>query len=243
MPSALRFTARTPLTYSTPLAASASNSGASSHRNVFSATSSVFQITAGSVVDPLEALSRRGPQPHQRKRRLHRVRRAQVLPVFAGELIERHHPLPVAIERAADVGVAALRAPGLECPFRPLGGASQQAEADVMVLGVVPGKKTWAWARASWTEPNRPGNFGRYFSVLNCASENRLSFDTRGRLMRLGHAKIREQQGDGLRGHRRPRSAWTVSCSRAMAWRAYVSRMNCSASVALSRCATIQPTT
>ncbi len=41
-----RFTARTPLTYMAPLATSASNSGASRRRNVFSAMSSVFQITA-----------------------------------------------------------------------------------------------------------------------------------------------------------------------------------------------------
>jgi hypothetical protein len=37
MPSARRFTARTPLTYTTPLATSARSSGASSRRNVFSA--------------------------------------------------------------------------------------------------------------------------------------------------------------------------------------------------------------
>src|SRR5207249_10634435 len=44
--SVRRFTARTPLTYMAPLATSASNSGASRRRNVFSAMSSVFQITA-----------------------------------------------------------------------------------------------------------------------------------------------------------------------------------------------------
>jgi hypothetical protein len=46
-------------------------------------------------------------------------------------------------------------------------GGRQQAEADVMVLGLYQGKKTWACARASWIEPNLPGNSGRYFSVLN----------------------------------------------------------------------------
>jgi hypothetical protein len=43
------------------------------------------------------------------------------------------------------------------------------------------GKKTWQCARASWIDPNRVGNVGRYFSVLNYASENGLSFETCGR--------------------------------------------------------------
>src|SRR5882757_2105959 len=30
-------------------------------------------------------------------------------------------------------------------------------------------------------DPNLPGNAGQYFNVLNAASENGLSFDTRGR--------------------------------------------------------------
>src|SRR5713101_471155 len=33
------------------------------------------------------------------------------------------------------------------------------------------------WARAPGSEPNRSGNAGRYFSVLNCASENGLSLE------------------------------------------------------------------
>jgi len=40
-----------------------------------------------------------------------------------------------------------------------------------------------------------------------------------------------------------PRSAWIVSWCRPIPWRAQVSWMNRSASVALSRWATIQPTT
>src|SRR5262245_14797201 len=43
-----------------------------------------------------------------------------MLPVLPRELVERHHPLPVAIEPPADVGVPALRAPRLECPLLPL---------------------------------------------------------------------------------------------------------------------------
>jgi hypothetical protein len=72
-----------------------------------------------------------------------------------------------------------------------------------MVLGVVPGKKTWQWARASWIAPNRSGNAGRYFSVLNCASENGLSLETCGRLWVLV-IPVGEQERDGLRGHRGP---------------------------------------
>src|SRR5437763_9782365 len=44
-----------------------------------------------------------------------------MLPVLPRELAEGHHPLPVAIEQAADLGVAALGAPDLERPLLPLG--------------------------------------------------------------------------------------------------------------------------
>ena len=85
----------------------------------------------------------------------------------------------------------------------------------MVVLGVVPGEEAWPWARASWIEPKRSGNSGRYFSVLNCASENGLSFgDVRPRVG-LGHAEIGEQERDGLRGHRRAAVGVDVSCSRA----------------------------
>src|SRR5262252_1218853 len=43
-----------------------------------------------------------------------------MLPVLARELVERDHPLPVPIERAPDLGVAALRAPRLKRPLLPL---------------------------------------------------------------------------------------------------------------------------
>jgi hypothetical protein len=52
----------------------------------------------------------------------------------------------------------------------------------MMMLGVVPGEERVAVRPASWIEPHRSGNVGRYFSVLNCASENGLSFETCGRL-------------------------------------------------------------
>ena len=43
-----------------------------------------------------------------------------MLPVLARELVERHHSLPVTIEGAPDLGVAALRAPCLARPLLPL---------------------------------------------------------------------------------------------------------------------------
>src|SRR5262249_39209316 len=43
-----------------------------------------------------------------------------MLPVCPRKLVERHHPLPVALERAPDVDVATLRAPRLERPLLPL---------------------------------------------------------------------------------------------------------------------------
>src|SRR6266566_1577134 len=42
-------------------------------------------------------------------------------------------------------------------------------------------KKRWQNARPSSMEPNRPGNSGRYLSVLNCASEYGLSLEQCGR--------------------------------------------------------------
>src|SRR5438034_8630548 len=56
----------------------------------------------GCVLHLLEALGRGRPQPHHGEGRLHRVRGPEMLPVLARELIERHHPLPVALEDAPD---------------------------------------------------------------------------------------------------------------------------------------------
>ena len=61
-------------------------------------------------------------------------------------------------------------------------GGRQEPKTAVMMLGVVHGKKTWQWARAPWIAPNRFGNAGRYFRVLNCASEHGLSLERWGRL-------------------------------------------------------------
>src|SRR5206468_788949 len=73
------------------------------------------------VLDLLVSLGRGRPQPVGREGRLHRVRGPQMLPVLARELIERHHPLPVAIEDAPDFSMTALRAPRLKRALLPLG--------------------------------------------------------------------------------------------------------------------------
>ena len=81
------------------------------------------------------------------------------------------------------------------------------------------------------------------FKTLKYRPENGLSLDTCGRPCVLVTPRSASKRATGLEVMAGPRSAWTVSCSRAMAWRAQVSRMNWVASVALSRWATIQPTT
>jgi hypothetical protein len=71
-------------------------------------------------------------------------------------------------------------------------GGSQQAEAAVAVLRVVPSDKVLAVGACVLIEPNRSGNAGRYFSVLNWASENGLSLETCGRAWVLVTPKVRK---------------------------------------------------
>jgi hypothetical protein len=63
------------------------------------------------------------------------------------------------------------------------------------------GKNSWQCARAASIEPNRAGNAGRYFRVLNWASEYGLSSDVRAGVG-LGDAEVGEQQRDRLGRHR-----------------------------------------
>ena len=57
----------------------------------------------------------------------------------------------------------------------------QQPKAGVIMFGLLyQGENTWQCPRAPWMDPNRSGNGDRYFSVLNCASENGLSLETYG---------------------------------------------------------------
>src|ERR687898_827139 len=54
-----------------------------------------------------------------------------MLPVLARELVEGHHPLPVALERTPDLSVPALRAPGLKRPLQPLGLLARRGVGDL----------------------------------------------------------------------------------------------------------------
>jgi hypothetical protein len=122
-------------------------------------------------------------------------------------------------------------------------GRREQSEPNVVVLGVVPGEEPLAERPGVLDPPNRSGNSGRYLSVLNCASENGLSFDTRGRACVRVTPRSANSSATGLDVIDIPRSAWIVNCLDGMAYFAQVSRMSRSASVLLSQSATIQPTT
>src|ERR1700694_5720069 len=71
-------------------------------------------------------------------------------------------------------------------------------------------KKRWQNARASSMEPNRPGNSGRYVSVLNWASEYGLSFEQCGREWLLVTPRSASSSATGLEAMDVPRSAWMV---------------------------------
>src|SRR5947207_4196171 len=66
---------------------------------------------------------------------------------------------------------------------------------------------------ASWAEPNRSGNSGRYLSVLNWASEYGLSFEQWGREWLLVTPRSASIRATGLELIEEPRSAWMVSWS------------------------------
>ena len=86
------------------------------------------------------------------------------------------------------------------------------------------GKKSPQWARACSMQPKRSGKSGRYFSVLNCASENGLSFETCGREWLFVTPRSASSSATGLDFIDAPRSAWMVSWPGSMPWRSQVSR-------------------
>ena len=65
--------------------------------------------------------------------------------------------------------------------------------------------------RTSGIEPNRDGNAGWYFSVLNCASENGLSLETCGRPWVLVTPRSASKRATDFEVIAEPRSAWIVS--------------------------------
>ncbi len=104
------------------------------------------------------------------------------------------------------------------------------------------GKKSWQCARAAWIVGNRAGNPGRYFSVLNCASEYGLSLETCGREWDWVTPRSASSSATGLEVIEEPRSAWMLSWPRVMPCLAQVAAISFSARTADSQVATIQPT-
>src|ERR1700690_3232691 len=103
-------------------------------------------------------------------------------------------------------------------------------------------RNAWQCARAASIELNRAGNPGRYFRVLNCASEYGLSLLTWGREWDWVTPRSASSSATGLDVRELPRSAWRLSWPRVMPCLAQVSLMSFSARIADSRAATIQPT-
>src|SRR6187397_2130585 len=73
-------------------------------------------------------------------------------------------------------------------------------------------KKCWQQVRASSIEAKRSGKPGRYLRVLNCDSENGLSFETWGREWVLVTPRSASRNATGLEVIDDPRSAWRVNC-------------------------------
>src|SRR5262245_10472640 len=80
--------------------------------------------------------------------------------------------------------------------------------------------------------PNRSGNSGRYFSVLNCASENGLSLLTEGLEWVLVTPRSASSNATGFEVIEGPRSACTVSCPGPIACLVVLAAMSSFASVA-----------
>ncbi len=97
--------------------------------------------------------------------------------------------------------------------------------------------------RASWGEPKRSGNSGRYLSVLKWASEKGLSVEVYGRLWVLVTPRSPSSNASDLDVMLDPRSACSVSWSRTIPCLSTDAVTRRRARAADSRWATIQPTT
>lgn len=81
-------------------------------------------------------------------------------------------------------------------------------------------KKRWQNARVSAIEPNRSGKSGRYFSVLDGASEQGLSFEVCGREWDSVTPRPASRNATGSEAIEKPLSAWIVAGpGRCSAWR------------------------
>ena len=119
-----------------------------------------------------------------------------------------------------------------------------QAQPAVAMFIVVPSEEDLAVSSGVFDRAEPAGEVGgRYFSVLNWASENGLSLETCGRECDWVTTRSASKNATGLLVMELPRSAWMVNWSRSMPCLAQVWRISTSASAADSRLATIQPTT
>src|SRR5439155_19388704 len=98
------------------------------------------------------------------------------------------------------------------------------------------GKKSPQKPRPCSSEPKRSGKSGRYFRVLNCDSENGLSFETCGREWVLVTPRSASSNATGFEVIAAPRSACTVSCPGAILCRSQLSAISFSANCADSCC-------
>src|SRR5450756_532412 len=104
-------------------------------------------------------------------------------------------------------------------------------------------KNVWQKKRASWMDPKRRGNPGRYLRVLNWASEYGLSFEVYGRLWVLVTPRSVRRSATGFDFMEEPLSACRVSMYGSIPCLSHVSSMSLLASSADSLVATIHPTT
>ena len=81
----------------------------------------------------------------------------------------------------------------------------------VAVGVVVPAVEGGAERAGVLQGPEPVGKSGRYFNVLNCASENGLSFEQCGREWDLVTPRSASRNATGLEAIEEPRSAWMVS--------------------------------
>src|SRR5690606_4281852 len=95
---------------------------------------------------------------------------------------------------------------------------------------------------ASSIDPKRFGKSGRYFNVLNCASEYGLSVEVYGLEWVFVTPRSVSRKATGFEVMELPRSAWTVSWPGTMPCCVMACAMSCSATRADSRYWIVQPT-
>ena len=123
-------------------------------------------------------------------------------------------------------------------------GGRQQPKARMVVRGVVPREEDVAVGSRVLDRAEPLGEGRPVLQRLELRFRERVVVgDALGREWVLVTPRSASKRATGFEVIAAPRSAWAVSCSRPMPWRAHVSWMNFSASAALSRWATIQPTT